>query len=76
MKTWPCPKKQAARIETILANGPVANQYWSMARLFATPGCEVDPILKAGFIRPEQFRGVEINRDIHDANVAAWPNLA
>lgn len=76
MKTWSCPKKQAARIETILANGPVANQYWSMAGLSTTQGCEVDQILNAGFIRPEQFHGVEINRDIHDANVAAWPNLA
>ena len=76
MKTWSCPKKQAARTETILANGPVVNQYWSMAGLSTTPGCEVDQILKAGFIRPKQFHGVEINREIHDANVAAWPTLA
>ena len=76
MKTWSCPKKQAARTATILANGPVANQYWSMAGLSTTPGCEVDQILKAGFIRREQFHGVEIIRDIHDANVAACPNLA
>lgn len=76
MKTWSCPKKQAARIETILANGPVVDQYWSMAGLSTTPGCEVDQLLKTGFIRPEQFHGVEINRDIHDANVAAWPKLA
>ena len=76
MKTWSCPKKQAARIETIASNGPVADQYWSMAGLSTTPGCEVDQILNAGLIRPEQFHGVEINRDIHDANVAAWPDLA
>lgn len=76
MKTWSCPKKQAARTETILANGPLANQYWSMAGLSTTPGCEVDQILKANFIQPKQFHGVEINRDIHDANVAAWPTLA
>jgi hypothetical protein len=76
MRTWSCPKKQAARTETILANGPVANQYWSMAGISTTPGCEVDQILKAGFIRPEQFHGVEINRDIYDANLAAYPTLA
>lgn len=76
MKTWSCPKKQVARIETVLANGPVVNQYWSMAGLCTTPGCEVDQLLKAGFIRPQQFHGVEINRDIHDANVAVWPSLA
>ena len=75
MKTWSCPKKQAARTATILANGPVPNQYWSMAGLSTSPGCEVDQVLKAGFIRPDQFYGVEINRDIHDANVAAWPGL-
>jgi hypothetical protein len=76
MRTWSCPKKQAARVETILANGPVVNEYWSMAGLSTTQGCEVDQILKAGFIRPDQFHGVEINGDIHDANVAAWPTLA
>jgi len=75
MKTWSCPKKQAARTATILANGPVPNQYWSMAGLSTSPGCEVDQVFKAGFIRPDQFHGVEINRDIHDANVAAWPGL-
>jgi len=75
MKTWSCPKKQAARTATILAQECI-NQYWSMAGLSTTPDCEVDQLLKANFIRPEQFHGVEINRDIHDANVAAWPNLA
>ena len=76
MKTWSCPKKKQARLETIIANGPVANQYWSMAGLCTTPGCEVDQILQAKILTPEQFHGVEIVKDIHDANVKAWPNLA
>jgi hypothetical protein len=76
MKTWSCPRKQRARIETILSNGPVDNQYWSMAGLSTTPGCEVDQVLEAGLIRPDQFHGVEIDETIYDANVAARPALA
>jgi len=75
MKTWSCPKKQAARTATILAQ-MCPNQYWSMAGVSTTPGCEVDQILAAGFIRPEQFHGVEIVRDIYSANVQAWPGVA
>lgn len=76
MKTWSCPKKQTARADTILAQPRPVNQYWSMAGLSTTLGCEVDQLLRAGFIRPEQFHGVEICRDIYDANVAAHPSLA
>ena len=76
MKTWSCPKKKQARFETIIANGPIANQYWSMAGLSTDKGCEVDQILEAGIIKPEQFHGVEIVKDIYDANLKAWPNLA
>ena len=47
-----------------------------MAGLCTTPGCEVDQILQARIIKPEQFHGVEIVKDIYDANVEAWPNLA
>ncbi len=76
MKTWSCPKKLQARLDTIIANGKVKNQYWSMAGLCTTPDCEVDQILKAKIIKPGQFHGVEIIKNIYDANVKAWPNLA
>ena len=37
MKTWSCPKKQAARTATILAQ-TCPNQYWSMAGAFYDTG--------------------------------------
>jgi hypothetical protein len=76
MKTWSDPKKQQARLDTILPHGPIANQYWSMAGNCTTKGCEVDQILEAGLIKPEQFHGVEIDKRIYEANVQAWPDLA
>ncbi|MGA2063546.1 MAG: hypothetical protein ABSG86_01190 [Thermoguttaceae bacterium] len=75
MKTWSCPKKIAARADTIIALGPVKGQYWSMAGLCDGPGCEVDQVLNSGIVMPEQFHGVEIQRDIYDANVAVYPEL-
>jgi hypothetical protein len=75
MKTWSCPKKIAARADTIIALGPVKGQYWSIAGLCDGPGCEVDQVLESGIITPEQFHGVEIQRDIYDANMAAYPEL-
>jgi hypothetical protein len=75
MKTWTHPQKIRARADTILSLGPVAGQYWSMAGLCDGPGCEVVQVLRAGIIGPEQFHGVEIQRDIYDANRAAWPHL-
>lgn len=76
MKDWNCPKKKQARLDTIIVQGKIANQYWSMAGLCSTPGCEVDQILQAKIIKPEQFHGVEIVKNIYDANVEAWPDLA
>jgi len=75
MKTWSCPKKIQARKDTILSQPKPINQYWSMAGLSTTENCEVDQLLKAGFIQPEQFHGVEINREVYEANTQAWPHL-
>lgn len=75
MKTWTCPKKQTARAETILSLPSPANQYWSMAGLCTTPGCEVAQLLDAGFIEPNQFHGVERVRSIYEQNVDAFPEL-
>ena len=74
MKTWNCPKKQLARTETILSQ-TCLNQYWSMAG-YCTPGGELDQILSTGFIQPEQFHGVEITKDIYDANRLAYPDVS
>ncbi len=72
MKTWNCRKKIEARNQTLIHDCP--NQYWSMAGLCTTPNSEVEQILQ--HIDPWQFHGVEINRDIYDANVEAWPELS
>ncbi len=74
MKTWACPKKQEARIQTILSQPEPPSQYWSMAG-FCTPGCEVDQILDAGFISPEQFHGVERVERIYNRNIEMYPEL-
>lgn len=76
MKHWSCPKKQQARLDTIIAHGPIKNQYWSMAGLSTTKGCEVDQILQAKIIAPSQFHGVEIVKSIYNANVKTWPHLS
>lgn len=75
MKTWACPKKQKARVETILSQSPPRNQYWSIAGL-CIPGGEVEQILDAGFIEPYQFHGVERNQKIYDLNVRRYPDLS
>lgn len=72
MKTWNCPKKTAARNQTLLH--PCPNQYWSMAGLCTTPNCEVEQMLQ--YIEPWKFHGVEIRPEIYEANVAAWPELS
>lgn len=74
MKTWACPKKIEARTETILSQPQPLHQYWSIAGL-CTPGGEVEQILDAGFIEPNQFHGVERVEAIYDQNVARYPEL-
>jgi len=75
MNTWACPKKIRARHDTIVDLGKIQGQYWSMAGKCDGPGCEIDQILEAGIITPEQFHGVEIQRDIYDFNVETYPLL-
>lgn len=88
-KNWSCPKKQAARWETIIAqyrssfghSVPHDKQYWTICGQCATKegerlhGCEVWQLIENGLIVPEQFRGVEIESDIHHLNVKAFPEL-
>ena len=37
--------------------------------------CEPDQLIKMGFIRPNQYVGVDINKDVINANYQARPNL-
>lgn len=88
-KNWSCPKKQKARWETIviqyqryLGNSlPAEKQYWTICGQCATAdgdplvGCEPNQIISESLIQPEQFRGVEINPDIHALNIKAFPHL-
>jgi hypothetical protein len=88
-KNWSCLKKQKARCETIIAQYrkhfsvslPADKQYWTMCGQCADTcgnqllGCEVSQVIEQGLIIPAQFRGVEINPEIHTLNVAAFPKL-
>ena len=47
-----------------------------MAGLCDGPGCELLQVLESGLITPSQFHGVEIRRDIYEANVQNFPEIA
>lgn len=86
LKNWgECPKKNKARRETIFkayrewSGNPCLSeglQYWSMCGESATkdgsliPGCEFDQACREGFIKPEQWFGVEHRKDIAQLNSA------
>lgn len=58
---------------------PPDQQFWSMCGQCVYKGrrenCEPDQMIKCGLITKEQYRGVEINKEIHELNEFAWPNL-
>lgn len=88
-KNWSCPKKQTARLETIISQYrdnfghsiPADNQYWTLCGQCATAegeplhGCEIWQLLDSNIISTNQFHGVEINKEIHDLNVKAFPEM-
>ena len=88
-KNWSCPKKQKARWETIISQYqkhfstslPDSSQYWTMCGQCGNEngepldGCEPSQLIVDGLIIPEQFYGVEINPEIHNLNVKAFPHL-
>lgn len=87
-KIWACDKKLEARRQTIIdqyrqhfqESVPVGREYWTMAGQCAKggeplDGCEFIQVVNEGLIEASQFRGVEINRAIHDANVSAIPEV-
>jgi hypothetical protein len=78
-----CPKKLEARFQTIISTYrnhykknsiPKGTQYWSICGRCSykigqiEENCEPDQLIKAQFIKPEQFYGVEINPEIHEFN--------
>lgn len=88
-KNWSCPKKQKARWETIVSQYrknfshslPANKQYWTICGQCASSdgeqlhGCEIWQMLEDGLIIPKQFRGVEVNPEIHNLNVKAFPEI-
>jgi hypothetical protein len=88
-KDWSCTKKQNARLETIISQYqnyfgyklPEDKQYWTLCGQCATPngeplqGCELCQLIESGLISANQFHGVEINEEIHDLNVKAFPEI-
>jgi hypothetical protein len=88
-KDWSCPKKQQARLETIISQYrthfshtlPDNKQYWAMCGQCTAEngnplkGCELLQLLESGLIKPFQFHGVEINPEIHDLNAKAFPDI-
>jgi hypothetical protein len=87
-KNWSCPKKQHARSETIISQYknnfgieiPKDKQYWTLSGQCADSsgnqlkGCELWQILESKLISKNQFHGVEINKEIYDLNVKAFPD--
>jgi len=81
---WGSESKIEARRATIIEpyykafkrkNIPPNTQYWTMCGRCATPqgklveGCELDYLTKIGFIKPNQFHGVEISPQTHKDNL-------
>lgn len=88
-KNWSCPKKQTARWETIISQFQhyfgnslsAEKQYWTLCGQCATAegeqlhGCELWQLLESKLITSEQFHGVEVNQEIHELNVKAFPEI-
>ena len=82
-KNWGCPKKHLARQETIIAlyrkifdrkSIPHNRQYWTLSGQCSTgdgniiPGCEYEHVIQSKLVKSIQFHGVEIVKEIYDAN--------
>jgi hypothetical protein len=79
---WNRPNKKQARSATIMDRyaeyfAPSllpGKQYYTMCGRCADEngklrvGCELDQLLKAGFLKPQQFYGIEIDPEIHSLN--------
>ena len=78
---WGLGEKKRARENTIIKPYrdkygwvvPRGFQYWTLCGLCAedkkmVPGCELDHMVSAGIIEPEQFFGVEVKKSIYDRN--------
>jgi len=88
-KDFSCPKKKLAREETIISpyreyfsyQLPAEKQYWTMCGQCATVSgvpiidTEFNHIISSNLISQDQFFGIEINKDIHKVNTAAYPGI-
>jgi len=86
---WSCRKKTTARRETIIepfreVMGERLDrsfQYWTMCgKCFAEdgsplPGCELDQVVEARLVDPEQFVGVDVDPAVVEGNARAWPGV-
>lgn len=88
-KDWSCPKKQKARWETIISQYqkhfgyavPPDKQYWTLCGQCSTSegkllhGCEIWQLIDMKLLSAIQFHGVEINKEIHELNIKAFPEI-
>ena len=87
---WSGNKKKNARQETIInqyrkiynrQSIPQDKQYWTMCGDLSDKNgninqdSEYSQIIREGLITPNQFRGVEIDKDIYNNNVNVLPNV-
>ena len=83
LPSWSCPKKSKARLDTIISpyrsfigqSLPDKKQYWTMCGKSASDGgtlvrgCELYQVIQDKLITTyDQFHGVEIDKDIYNAN--------
>jgi hypothetical protein len=87
MKTYNCPKKHKARLQTIVLpylqhfgkRLPRDHQYWTLCATCADTkgelleGSELQQVLEADLIQPDQFHGVDYNEEIIQTNQDAIP---
>lgn len=86
-KIWDCPKKSNARLNTIIepynkffgAKMPKEKQYWTVCGQHTLEdgtfnnNSELGQILQHGLITKDQFHGVDLNKDIIEANINVSP---
>lgn len=83
-KIWDDSSKKNARRTTIIdpyrkifgESLPTEKQYWTLCGEMASKGkiqdgCELNQVVQEGLIFPEQFHGVEGNKEIYLANINA-----
>ena len=80
MKIWNCPSKNKAREYSIIETYrqyfynqlPLEKEYWcTCGQSFndqLIPGCELEQMVSSNLIQPEQFRGVDRDKEVIESN--------